>query len=74
MKDFWQVAEFCVVMCIAFVVSKVSGKIDWNWGWVLCPIWVFILGASVLFICSYVLKFGMKVMRSVLQKNMKGGK
>jgi len=28
------------LLAIAFIVLKLTGVIDWSWGWVLAPIWM----------------------------------
>jgi hypothetical protein len=46
---------FCGVLCIAFIVLKLCGVINWSWIWVLAPIWVptlFVLSLVVI-ICIF---------------------
>lgn len=31
---------FCGLLAIAFIVLKLTGVIDWGWGWVLSPLWI----------------------------------
>lgn len=31
---------FCGLLTIAFIVLKLTGVIDWGWGWVLSPLWI----------------------------------
>ena len=31
---------FASALTILFVASKLTGKIDWSWWWVLSPIWI----------------------------------
>ncbi len=31
---------FCGLLCIAFIVLKLTGYIAWSWWWVLAPIWI----------------------------------
>lgn len=31
---------FCGLLCIVFIVLKLTGNIDWSWWWVLSPIWI----------------------------------
>lgn len=30
-----------VLLGVAFIVLKLVGVIDWNWVWVLAPIWIY---------------------------------
>ena len=30
-----------VLLGVAFVILKVIGAINWEWGWVLAPFWVY---------------------------------
>lgn len=32
--------SFGSLLCLAFIVLKLSGHIDWSWWWVLSPIWI----------------------------------
>lgn len=34
---------FCGLLTIVFIVMKLTGYINWSWGWVLSPIWIPIL-------------------------------
>lgn len=34
---------FTGLLTIVFIVLKLTGNIDWNWWWVLSPIWVSLL-------------------------------
>lgn len=31
---------FCGLLCIVFIVLKLTGYIAWSWWWVLAPIWI----------------------------------
>lgn len=31
---------FCGLLTIAFIILKLTKVIDWNWTWVLSPIWI----------------------------------
>lgn len=31
---------FVGLLTIAFIVLKLTGVIDWGWGWVLSPLWI----------------------------------
>lgn len=31
---------FCGVLAIVFIVLKLLGVIEWNWLWVLAPLWI----------------------------------
>lgn len=35
------------VALIVFVILKLTGDIDWSWGWVLSPLWITI-GCGIL--------------------------
>ena len=30
----------CDVLTVVFIVLKLIGVIDWNWWWVLSPVWI----------------------------------
>lgn len=32
--------SFCGLLCIVFIVLKLTGYIVWSWWWVLSPIWI----------------------------------
>ncbi len=32
--------ELCDVLAVVFIVLKLIGVIDWNWWWVLSPVWI----------------------------------
>lgn len=34
---------FCGLLTVAFIVLRLTGYIDWDWWWVLAPLWVPIL-------------------------------
>lgn len=40
------------VLLIVFVVLKLVGVIEWNWWWVLSPIWIVVL--LVLVACFFI--------------------
>lgn len=31
---------FIVLLGVLFIGLKLSGKIQWSWVWVLCPLWI----------------------------------
>ena len=31
---------FSGLLAIVFIILKLTGHIDWTWGWVLAPIWL----------------------------------
>lgn len=31
---------FTGLLTIVFIVLKLTGVIDWGWGWVLAPLWI----------------------------------
>lgn len=53
---------FVGLLTIAFVVLKLTGHIDWSWGWVLSPIWISFLVwfLIVVVMFSLILKYGGK--------------
>lgn len=32
--------NYADILCIAFIILKVSGVINWSWWWVLSPLWI----------------------------------
>jgi len=30
---------FLGLLCLVFIVLKLTDNIDWSWWWVLCPLW-----------------------------------
>jgi fatty acid desaturase len=32
--------SFCGALTILFIALKLLGEIDWNWFWVLSPLWI----------------------------------
>lgn len=36
------------ILTLVFVVLKLTGLINWSWGWVLAPIWITLLLIVVL--------------------------
>lgn len=41
---------FCGLLGIAFIVLKLVGVISWSWVWVLAPLWVPFVLATILVI------------------------
>ena len=39
---------FVDALTLLFIALKLTGQIDWNWVWVLSPIWISILFLAVL--------------------------
>lgn len=39
---------FVDALSLLFIALKLTGQIDWNWIWVLSPIWISILFLAVL--------------------------
>lgn len=35
------------LLTVAFIALKIAGVIDWNWVWVLSPIWIDLLAGAV---------------------------
>lgn len=48
MKGMGCVGTISVLLGVAFVILKVIGAINWEWGWVLAPFW----GYGIVFIIS----------------------
>lgn len=46
---------FCGVLCIVFIVLKLTGVITWSWVWVLSPIWITWIIAIFLIVIALVL-------------------
>lgn len=44
------------LLCIAFIVLKLCGVIDWSWWWVLCPYWAPLAVCLVVLFCMYLAK------------------
>jgi O-antigen ligase len=40
---------FTGLLALVFIVLKLTGVIDWNWWWVLSPIWIPILLVVLIF-------------------------
>lgn len=40
------------ILTVVFVVLKLTGNINWHWGWVLSPLWItlvlYVFGSAVL--------------------------
>lgn len=32
---------FTVLLTVVFIVFKLTGVIDWDWIWVIAPVWIF---------------------------------
>ena len=41
---------FCGLLTIVFIVLRLTNVIDWEWWWVLAPLWVPTVGAILLVI------------------------
>lgn len=41
---------FAEALTLLFIALKLTGRIDWNWIWVLSPIWISISLLAVLFL------------------------
>lgn len=42
---------FCGALCIAFIVMKLCGVINWSWGWILAPLWIPLAILLVILLC-----------------------
>ena len=50
---------FSCLLTIAFIVLKLTNYIDWNWWWVLCPLWIGVaIVIAVLLILGIVVLLG----------------
>lgn len=37
-----------IVLCLVFMILKLTGTIDWSWWWVFAPLWImFILNIII---------------------------
>lgn len=46
---------FWGLLCIAFIVLKLTGYIDWSWWWVTAPVWGgFVLLILVIFLILWI--------------------
>ena len=52
-KNFFSVG-FLDLLGIVFIALKLSGKIDWSWWWVLCPIYIPLVIIAIIFIVAIV--------------------
>ena len=41
---------FAEALTLLFIALKLTGRIDWNWIWVLSPIWISISFLAVIFL------------------------
>lgn len=49
--------SFATVLTIVFIILKLCGVIDWNWVWVLAPMWIsFVLWILIVAVIGFVLK------------------
>ena len=46
---------FCGLLTVAFIVLRLTGHIDWDWWWVLAPLWVPMLVLFALFVVGELL-------------------
>lgn len=42
--------SFPGALTIVFIVLKLVGIIDWGWIWIVCPLWISLLGFFILLI------------------------
>ena len=47
--------SFCSLLTIAFIVLKLCNVITWSWFWVLSPLWISFLVASLTAITFFIL-------------------
>ena len=45
------------ILTIVFVVLKLTNHIDWNWWWVVSPIWIPLGLIAVLFVVIFIFLF-----------------
>ncbi|MDF1546112.1 MAG: hypothetical protein P1R58_13545 [bacterium] len=54
--------DLLIIILIVFVVSKLTGTIDWSWWWVLSPLWIGVIIAVILFGLGFLLRaWAMKI-------------
>lgn len=41
----------CTILTIIFVVSRITGYIDWSWLWVFSPLWLPVLTVFGIMFC-----------------------
>ena len=46
---------FTGLLTILFIALKLTGVIDWSWGWVLSPLWIGAIISIVIFVVMVVL-------------------
>ena len=51
---------FCGVLTILFIALKLCGVIDWQWKWILAPLWIplLIVVVIIIFIILFLWKKG----------------
>lgn len=32
-----------IVLCLVFMILKLTGTIDWSWWWVFAPLWIMLI-------------------------------
>ena len=47
--------SWAVILGFIFIILKLCGVITWSWVWVLCPIWISIIIATIAFIVCYII-------------------
>ena len=50
--------SFCGLLTIVFIVLKLCKIIDWNWWWVLAPLWLPLVIVIVLFAMLLIIEGG----------------
>ena len=41
---------FIALLVVALIVLKLTGYINWSWGWVLAPVWIVIAFTIIVFL------------------------
>lgn len=47
---------FCGLLCLAFIVLKLTGYITWSWIWVVSPIWLPMVTILLILLLAYIIR------------------
>lgn len=53
--DYRTLIGFAVIMSLLFAVFKLLGVIEWTWIWVVSPIWIFWIAATVIILVTLII-------------------
>lgn len=53
------------ILLIGFVLLKASGVIAWSWLWVLCPLWVPLAVAVLVFLVGLIIALCVEIIKSI---------